>query len=136
MSKKISIITPTFNEEKNIEKLCSEISKEMSKLDYDYEHIIIDNHSNDQTISILKKIAEKDKKLKVIINTRNFGHIRSPIYGMLQATGDACILMNSDFQDPIELIPQYIREWEQGSQIILGQRSSSDENFFMNSFKL
>ena len=136
MSKKISIITPTFNEEKNIEKLCSEISKEMSKLDYDYEHIIIDNHSNDQTISILKKIAEKDKKVKVIINTRNFGHIRSPIYGMLQATGDACILMNSDFQDPIELIPQYIREWEQGSQIILGQRSSSDENFFMNSFKL
>ena len=135
MSKKISIITPTFNEEKNIEKLCSEISKEMSKLDYDYEHIIIDNHSNDQTISILKKIAEKDKKVKVIINTRNFGHIRSPIYGMLQATGDACILMNSDFQDPIELIPQYIREWEQGSQIILGQRSSSDENFFMNSFK-
>tara|TARA_A100001011_G_scaffold10551_1_gene11646 strand:- start:975 stop:1904 length:930 start_codon:yes stop_codon:yes gene_type:complete len=135
MSKKISIITPTFNEEKNIEKLCSEISKEMSKLDYDYEHIIIDNHSNDQTISILKKIAEKDKKLKIIINTRNFGHIRSPIYGMLQATGDACILMNSDFQDPIELIPQYIREWEQGSQIILGQRSSSDENFFMNSFK-
>ncbi|OUW61242.1 MAG: glycosyltransferase [Candidatus Pelagibacter sp. TMED203] len=135
MSKKISIITPTFNEEKNIEKLCSEISKEMSKLDYDYEHIIIDNHSNDQTISILKKIAEKDKKVKIIINTRNFGHIRSPIYGMLQATGDACILMNSDFQDPIELIPQYIREWEQGSQIILGQRSSSDENFFMNSFK-
>ena len=135
MSKKISIITPTFNEEKNIEKLCSEISKEMSKLDYDYEHIIIDNHSNDQTISILKKIAEKDKKVKVIINTRNFGHIRSPIYGMLQATGDACILMNSDFQDPIELIPQYIREWEEGSQIILGQRSSSDENFFMNSFK-
>ncbi len=135
MSKKISIITPTFNEEKNIEKLCSEISKEMSKLDYDYEHIIIDNHSNDQTISILKKIAEKDKKVKVIINTRNFGHIRSPIYGMLQATGDACILMNSDFQDPIELIPQYIKEWEKGSQIILGQRSSSDENFFMNTFK-
>ena len=118
MSKKISIITPTFNEEKNIEKLCSEISKEMSKLNYDYEHIIIDNHSNDQTISILKKIAEKDKKVKVIINTRNFGHIRSPIYGMLQATGDACILMNSDFQDPIELIPQNIREWEQASQII------------------
>tara|TARA_B100001996_G_scaffold184275_1_gene140911 strand:+ start:195 stop:1124 length:930 start_codon:yes stop_codon:yes gene_type:complete len=135
MSKKISIITPTFNEEKNIEKLCSEISKEMSKLDYDYEHIIIDNHSNDQTISILKKIAEKDKKVKVIINTRNFGHIRSPIYGLLQATGDACILMNSDFQDPIELIPQYIKEWEKGSQIILGQRSSSDENFFMNTFK-
>ena len=135
MSKKISIITPTFNEEKNIEKLCSEISKEMSKLDYDYEHIVIDNHSNDGTIPILKKIAEKDKKVKVIINSRNFGHIRSPIYGMLQASGDACILMNSDFQDPIELIPKYIKEWEQGNQIILAQRISSDENFFLNSFK-
>tara|TARA_B100000700_G_scaffold312849_1_gene397062 strand:+ start:31 stop:960 length:930 start_codon:yes stop_codon:yes gene_type:complete len=135
MSKKISIITPTFNEEKNIEKLCSEISKEMSKLDYDYEHIVIDNHSNDGTILILKKIAARDKKVKVIINSRNFGHIRSPIYGMLQASGDACILMNSDFQDPIELIPKYIKEWEQGNQIILAQRISSDENFFLNSFK-
>ena len=135
MSKKISIITPTFNEEKNIEKLCLAISKEMSKLGYDYEHIVIDNHSNDGTIPILKKIAEKDKKVKVIINSRNFGHIRSPIYGMLQASGDACILMNSDFQDPVELIPKYIKEWEQGNQIILGQRISSDENFFMNSFK-
>ena len=135
MSKKISIITPTFNEEKNIEKLCSEISKEMSKLDYDYEHIVIDNHSNDGTISILKKIAARDNKVKVIINSRNFGHIRSPIYGMLQASGDACILMNSDFQDPIELIPKYIKEWEQGNQIILAQRISSDENFFLNSFK-
>ena len=135
MSKKISIITPTFNEEKNIEKLCSEISKEMSKLDYDYEHIVIDNHSNDGTISILKKIAARDNKVKVIINSRNFGHIRSPIYGMLQASGDACILMNSDFQDPVDLIPKYIKEWEQGNQIILGQRISSDENFFMNSFK-
>ena len=135
MSKKISIITPTFNEEKNIEKLCSEISKEMSKLNYDYEHIVIDNHSNDGTISILKKIATRDNKVKVIINSRNFGHIRSPIYGMLQASGDACILMNSDFQDPIELIPKYIKEWEQGNQIILAQRISSDENFFLNSFK-
>ena len=135
MSKKISIITPTFNEEKNIEKLCSEISIEMSKLDYDYEHIVIDNHSNDGTILILKKIAARDKKVKVIINSRNFGHIRSPIYGMLQASGDACILMNSDFQDPIELIPKYIKEWEQGNQIILAQRISSDENFFLNSFK-
>ena len=135
MSKKISIITPTFNEEKNIEKLCSEISKEMSKLNYDYEHIVIDNHSNDGTISILKKIAARDNKVKVIINSRNFGHIRSPIYGMLQASGDACILMNSDFQDPIELIPKYIKEWEQGNQIILAQRICSDENFFLNSFK-
>jgi len=135
MSKKISIITPTFNEEQNIEKLCLEISKEMSKLNYDYEHIVIDNNSEDKTISILKKIAERDKKVKVIINARNFGHIRSPIYGMLQATGDACILMSSDFQDPIELIPKYIKEWENGNKIILSQRTTSDENFFMSSLK-
>ena len=135
MTKKISIITPTFNEEKNIEKLCLKISEEMKKLNYDYEHIIIDNHSDDKTISIIKKIAEKDKKIKVIINARNFGHIRSPIYGMLQASGDACIMMSSDFQDPPELIPRYISEWEKGNKIILGQRTTSDENFLMNSFK-
>jgi glycosyltransferase involved in cell wall biosynthesis len=135
MTKKISIITPTFNEEENIEKLCLKISEEMKKLNYDYEHIIIDNHSDDKTISIIKKIAEKDKKIKVIINARNFGHIRSPIYGMLQASGDACIMMSSDFQDPPELIPKYISEWEKGNKIILGQRTTSDENFLMNSFK-
>ena len=135
MTKKISIITPTFNEEENIEKLCLKISEEMKKLNYDYEHIIIDNHSDDKTISIIKKIAEKDKKIKVIINARNFGHIRSPIYGMLQASGDACIMMSSDFQDPPELIPRYISEWEKGNKIILGQRTTSDENFLMNSLK-
>jgi len=135
MKKKISIITPTFNEAENIEKLCEEISKEMSKLAYEYEHIIIDNNSEDKTIEIIKKIAEKDKRIKIIINTRNFGHIRSPIHGMLQASGDACIMMSSDFQDPPELIPQYIQEWEKGNEIILGQRKTSDESVVMNFIK-
>ncbi len=135
MNKKISIVTPTFNEEQNIEKLCKEISSEMGKLKYDYEHIIIDNSSVDNTIPIIKKIAERDKKVKIIINARNFGHIRSPIYGLMQADGDACILMNSDFQDPVELIPKYIEEWEKGNRIVLGQKTTSDENFLMNSIK-
>ena len=135
MVKKISIVTPTFNEEENIEKLYKSISNEMEKLNYDYEHIIIDNHSDDNTIPIIKKIAEKDKKVKVIINTRNFGHIRSPIYGMLQSSGDACIMMSSDFQDPPELIPKYIEEWENGNKIILGQRTTSDANVLMNFIK-
>jgi len=135
MSKKISIVTPTFNEEKNIEKLCLKVSEEMKKLNYDYEHIIIDNQSEDNTISIIKKIAEKDKKVKVIINTRNFGQIRSPMHAMLQTSGDACIMMTSDFQDPPELIPRYISEWENGNKIILGQKKTSHENFLMNSFK-
>ena len=101
----ISIVTPTFNEEANIEKLCLKISEEMKKLNYDYEHIIIDNHSDDKTISIIKKIAEKDKKIKVIINARNFGHIRSSQYGILQSSGDATILISSDFQYRCRVFP-------------------------------
>lgn len=132
MNKKISIVTPTFNEEPNIEKLCIRVSEEMKKLNYDYEHIIIDNDSSDSTISILKKMASKDKKLKVIINSRDFGHVKSPVYGILQSSGDATILMNADFQDPPELIPKYIKEWENGHKIVLGQRSTSDTNAVMN----
>jgi len=128
MKKKISIVTPTFNEEENIYKLCDEISKEMKNYSYDYEHIIIDNSSTDKTISIVKKIAENDRNVKVILNSRNFGHIRSAQYGLLQSNGDATILLSSDFQEPISLIGKYIKEWENGYSIILGQRTSSDTN--------
>jgi glycosyltransferase involved in cell wall biosynthesis len=127
MKKKISIITPTFNEGSNIEKLCLLISGEMSKLDYEYEHIVIDNSSTDSTVSILRKIASKDKNLKVIINSRNFGHIQSPVHGILQASGDAVILMSSDFQDPISLIPTYLKEWENGHKVVMAQKVSTDE---------
>ena len=133
MTKKISIVTPTFNEEDNIAELCAAISKEMKNFSYDYEHIVIDNNSTDKTIPIIKKIAETDKNLKIIINSRNFGHLKSPVYGILQSSGDATILINSDFQEPVELISQYIKEWEKGEhKIILGQRSSSDTNKVMN----
>jgi len=135
MSKKISIVTPTFNEEQNIEKLCLEISKEISKTNYDYEHIVIDNSSTDNTIKILKELSKKSKNLKVIINKKNFGHIRSPMHGMFQASGDVVILMMSDFQDPIELITQYIKEWENGSKVVMGQKDSSDENFLIHHIK-
>ena len=90
---KISIVTPTFNEELNIEILCTAIKKEMQKLNLDYEHIIIDNSSTDNTIKILKEICSNDKKVKVIINSKNYGHIKSPFHGILQSTGDACLLM-------------------------------------------
>jgi polyisoprenyl-phosphate glycosyltransferase len=128
MKKFISIVTPTYNEEGSIERLCLEISKEMSKLDYDYEHIVIDNASTDTTVQILKKIAIQDKNLKIIINTRNFGHIKSPIYGLMQSKGDASILMSADFQDPPMLISTYIKEWEKGHAVVLAQKDSSDEN--------
>ena len=130
MKKKISIITPTYNEQDNIKKLCEEISKEMSQTNYDYEHIVIDNSSEDSTIQILKDLAKINPKLKIIINARNFGHIRSPMHAILQASGDAVILLASDFQDPIYLITKYIQEWEKGSDVVMGQKNTSDENFF------
>ena len=124
----ISIVTPTFNEEQNIEILCSEIKREMNKLNIEYEHIVIDNSSTDKTIPILKEICLKDKNLKVIINSKNYGHIRSPFYGLLQSSGDASILMASDFQDPVELIPKYIEKWKKGCKIVLGEKNTSEES--------
>jgi len=133
--KKISIVTPTFNEEENIERLCKEIKKEAESLEYEYEHIIIDNCSTDKTIEKIREISSKDKKVKVIINARNYGHLKSPFYGILQATGDACILMVSDFQEPINLISQYIKKWENGAKIVLGEKNISEENNFMFSLR-
>ena len=102
MKKKISILTACYNEEENVEELINQVKEEFSKLpQYDYEHIFIDNSSEDNTVHILKKIAKKDSNVKIILNARNFGHIRSPFYGLLQAKGDAVILIVSDLQDPV-----------------------------------
>ena len=125
---KISIVTPTYNEVENIEKLYLDIKQQFSKINYEYEHLIIDNNSNDGTIRKIKELALKDKNLKIIINSKNYGHIRSPYYGLLQCNGDAVILMASDFQDPVDLIPRYIDEWNKGSKIVLGEKINSDEN--------
>ena len=119
---KISIITPTYNEIENIEKLYLDIKEEIKKLNCEYEHIIIDNNSSDGTIDMIKNLALKDKNLKIIINSKNYGHIRSPYYGLLQSSGDASILMASDFQDPVSLIPKYIEEWKKGKKIVLGEK--------------
>ena len=120
---KITVCTPTFNEKDNILRLCSEIRETFNKIQCDYEHLIIDNNSNDGTIEILRDICKKDKKIKVIINNKNYGHIKSPFYGLLQTNTDATILMASDFQDPVELIPKYIERWKSGSKIVLGKKN-------------
>ena len=125
---KISIITPTYNEVENIEKLYLEIKNQFVKISCDYEHIIIDNCSKDGTIDKIKKLASTDKNLKIIINSKNYGHIRSPFYGLLQSSGDASILMASDFQDPVELIPKYIEKWKKGRKIVLGEKNTSEES--------
>ena len=137
MKKIISIVTPTYNEELNIKKLVKEIGDIMISLKpkYDYEHIIIDNNSKDNTQKVLKEIAKTNNKIKVIFNNRNFGQIRSAFYGIIQASGDSVIFMNSDFQDPVDLIPKYIKSWEKGNLITMGQKISTNESIIMKNIR-
>jgi glycosyltransferase involved in cell wall biosynthesis len=127
MKKKISIVTPCYNEEGNIDELCERIRQVMAVFKYDYEHIFIDNASNDHTAEKLRQIAKQDRRVKVILNTRNFGHIRSPYHALLQASGDAVIGMASDLQDPPERIGDFIRKWEEGYKVVIGVKTSSHE---------
>ena len=133
MKKLISIVSSAYNEQDNIEELCKQVKQTCAKMQdkYDYEQIILDNGSTDDTAQKLKQLAKEDKHIKVIINTRNFGHIRSPYYGMLQAKGDIVISIASDLQEPVSLIPEFIEKWEQGYKVVLGQKVSSKENKLM-----
>ena len=129
MRKKISILTPCYNEQENVVPLYETIARIMGSIDgYDYEHIYIDNASTDGTVPKLRELAAKDKRVKVILNARNFGHIRSPYYGLLQADGDAVVYMASDFQDPPDLIPKLIDGWQRGAKAVLAVKDSSDES--------
>ena len=127
MMKKISIVTPCFDEEGNVEELCLRIRKTMENLGLEYEHIFIDNASVDETVKILKSLASQDLRIKIIVNTRNFGPIRSPFYGLLQGSGDAVIMMASDLQDPPEMILEFIEKWKQGYKVVVGVKTSSEE---------
>jgi polyisoprenyl-phosphate glycosyltransferase len=127
--KLISIITPCFNEEENVRELHERIAQVMSRLNYDYEHILIDNASTDQTVEILKEISAKDQHVKVIINTRNFGQIRSPYHALLQTRGAAVVCMAADLQDPPERIPEFIKQWEEGYKVVVGVKTRSEESW-------
>jgi glycosyltransferase involved in cell wall biosynthesis len=133
--KLISIVTPCFNEEDNIEELYQRIVAVMAVQPYDYEHICIDNCSTDGTVKKIKYLAATDKRLKLIVNARNFGHIRSPYYGMLQSSGDACVLIASDLQDPPEMISDFILKWEQGYKTVLAVKSESEESLIIFSVR-
>jgi glycosyltransferase involved in cell wall biosynthesis len=131
MKKIISIVTPCYNEEENINELYQRITAVMAKLPYDYEHIFIDNASTDSTVTKIKEIAARDKRVKLIVNARNFGHIKSPYYGILQSRGDACILIASDLQDPPEMIAEFIKKWEEGYKTVLAVKPESEESSAM-----
>jgi glycosyltransferase involved in cell wall biosynthesis len=136
MKKLISIVTPTFNEEKNIQSLSKAISLQMNNSDFDYEHIIIDNASTDNTQEVIRKLCLESKKIKAIFNNRNFGHIRSPYYAVLQTKGEAVILLAADGQDPPELIGKLIEKWKKGLDVVLLRRISSKTNFFLEFIKI
>ncbi len=129
--KKITIVTPVYNELENIPNLLKECDALFEDLNYKQEHIFIDNDSSDGTQDLLRNIAKKRKNIKIIINSRNFGHIRSPFHALKQADGDAVVLLFADLQDPPSLIKKFIQEWEKGFSIVCGVKITSKENFFM-----
>jgi polyisoprenyl-phosphate glycosyltransferase len=128
----ISIVTPCYNEEDNITEIIVQIRQVMQSLPgYRYEHIFIDNASSDKTVDKLKSEAKIDNNIKIIVNSRNFGYIRSSMYGMYQATGDAIILIVADLQDPPEMIEEFVAKWKEGNDAVIGVKTTSDENKWM-----
>ncbi|MBX4260779.1 glycosyltransferase family 2 protein [Clostridium estertheticum] len=131
--KKISILIPTYNEEENVIPLSQEIV-ELFKNElviYDYEIVFIDNYSKDNTRVLLSDLCRKNNNIKAIFNAKNFGQFNSPYYGLCQTIGDCTILMCADFQDPINMIPKFIKEWENGYKIVCGIKTASKENKIM-----
>ena len=126
--KKISVITPCYNEEGNVQAVYEATKAVFAQYShYDYEHVFIDNCSEDNTVKEIKAIAARDPKVKLIVNARNFGHIRSPYHALLQVDGDAAIPMAADLQDPPELIHQFIKKWEEGFKLVAAVKNASDE---------
>ncbi len=127
--KLISLVTPCFNEADNVNELHARLVRVREQLpQYRFEHIFIDNASTDDTVSRVKQIIENDASVRLIVNVRNFGHVRSPCHGMLQAAGEAVVCMASDLQDPPELIPDMIRAWESGFCVVAGIKQESRES--------
>lgn len=132
----ISIVTPTYNEIDNIDELLRRVKASVAHLEqYDFEFLVIDNCSSDGTQIKLKEIAALDSRVKVILNARNFGHIRSPYYGILQSHGQATIYLASDLQDPPEMIPEFIREWEKGYKLVMAIKPVSKSSPVMHALR-
>ena len=133
MKKTISVMIPCYNEEENArpiyEAVRDEIRKELPE--YDYEILFIDNKSHDRTREIIRGICAEDKNVRAIFNTKNFGQFNSPYYGILNTTGDCTITICADFQDPVEMIPTFVHEWEKGYKIVIGRKTKSQESKIM-----
>lgn len=132
---KISIVIPTFNEEVNVIPLSEAIIKQFQSDTFlqksKFEIVFIDNQSSDGTRQLIRELCAGNANIKAIFNAKNFGQFNSPYYGLCQATGDCAILLCADFQDPVEMIPQFVQEWEKGYKIVCGIKSSSKERPFI-----
>ncbi len=127
--KLISVVAGCYNEAENIEDFVSRVRAVFDKLpQYRLELIVIDNSSTDGTQDLLRRLAAEEPRLKVIMNARNFGHIRSPHHALMQASGEAALAMASDLQDPPEMIPQFLEKWEQGNKAVVGVKEKSEES--------
>ena len=132
MKKTVSIMIPCYNEEENIVPITDAVVAQMEALpQYDYEIVVIDNCSTDNTRPLLREICAKNKKIRAIFNVKNFGQFNSPVYGMMQTRGDCTIPICADFQDPVEMIPEFLKYWEEGYQIVHGVKTSSKESGLM-----
>lgn len=131
--KTISVMIPCYNEEENARPIYEAVRNEIIKScpDYNYEILFIDNKSVDRTRDIIREICAEDRNVKAIFNVKNFGQFNSPYYAMLQTTGNCTITMCADFQDPPELIPEFVRAWEDGYKIVIGRKTKSRENAFV-----
>lgn len=130
--KQLTVVTPTYNEEDNVESIYKKVKEIFSTQKYKslitYKHLFIDNSSKDGTIKILRKLASEDKNVQIIINRKNYGHIRSPYYGLTQTNTDAAIFLVADGQDPPSLITTFVEKWLNGEMMVLGVKSKSNEN--------
>lgn len=133
MKERISVLVPTFNEEENVVPLSEAIIAEFGKSlpQYEYEIVFIDNNSTDATKGKIRELCANNSRIRAIFNAKNFGQFNSPYYGLLQTSGDCTILMCADFQDPINMIPVFVKEWEAGNKIVIGIKSKSKENKIM-----
>ena len=129
---RVTVVTPCYNEEANVAEVHRRVFAAMDTVEgVDYEHLFIDNASGDGTVAILRELAARDKRVKVILNTRNFGPVRSPYYGFLQAEGDAVLTCSADLQDPPELLPEFVRSWQEGFKVVIGIKSGAKESWIM-----
>lgn len=125
----ITILTPCYNEVENVAIIHARVREVVAALGVPYRHLFIDNCSTDDTIDALRAMAHADENVAIICNARNFGHVRSPFYGLLQAHGDAVIVIAADLQDPPELIPEFVRLWKAGAKVVVGQKINSEESW-------